>query len=89
MLWSVSDGEEVDDPGGEVQSHVCFTVDHSDAVSVPVAGPGHPTTEQQERRPTHTHTHVTIGHVKLNIRTVWTLESLSLVNKVNSPCFCR
>ncbi len=54
VLWSVSDGEEVDDPGSEVQSHVCFTVDHCDTVSVPVAGPGHTTAEQEKRRPTHT-----------------------------------
>lgn len=55
-MRSISDDEEVDDPGGEVKSHVCFTVDHSDAVSVPVAGPGHTTTEQQERRPAQTYT---------------------------------
>lgn len=58
VLRSISDGEEVDDPGGEVQSHVCFTVDHCDAVPVAVAGPGHSTTEQQERRPTHTEVQV-------------------------------
>lgn len=57
MLRSVSDGEEVDDPGGEVQSDVCFTVDYCDTVSVAIAGSGHTTAEQQEGRPTHTHTH--------------------------------
>lgn len=57
VLRSVSDDEEVDDPGGEVQSYVCFTVDHCDTVPVPIAGPGHTTTEQQERRSTHTHKH--------------------------------
>lgn len=51
VLGSVPDGEEVDDPGGEVQSHVCLTVDHRDTVSVAIAGSGHTTTEQQERRP--------------------------------------
>lgn len=54
MVWSVSDDEEVDDSGGEVQSHVCFTVDHTDTVSVTVAGPGHAATEEEERRPGHT-----------------------------------
>lgn len=54
MVWSVSDDKEVDDSGGEVQSHVCFTVDHTDTVSVSVAGPGHAATEEQERRPGHT-----------------------------------
>lgn len=60
MLRSVFDGEEVDDPGGEVQSHMCFTVDHCDTVSVAVAGSGHTTTKQQERRPTRTHTQVQV-----------------------------
>lgn len=54
VLWSVSDGEEIDDPGGEVQSHVCFTMNHRDTVSVPIAGSGHTTAEEKERRPTHT-----------------------------------
>jgi len=57
VLRSAPDGKEVDDPGGEVQSHVYFTVDHRDAVSVPVAGPGHAAAEQQKRRP-NTHTHI-------------------------------
>lgn len=48
---SVSDDEKVDDPGGEVQSHVGLAVDHRDTVSVAVAGPGHATAEQQERGP--------------------------------------
>lgn len=51
MPRSFSDDEEVNDPGGEVQRYVFFTVDHCDAVSVPVTGPRHTTTEQQERRP--------------------------------------
>lgn len=56
VLRSISNDEEVDNPGGEVQSHMCFTVDDGDAVSVPVAGPGHAPAEQEERRPEHTHT---------------------------------
>ena len=57
VFRSVSDDEEVDDPGGEVQSHVGFTVDHCDTVSVTITGPWHATAEQQEWRPTQTHTH--------------------------------
>ena len=53
MLRPVSDDKEVNDPRGEVQSYVCFIVDHTDAVSVPITGPGHAATEQQKRRPAH------------------------------------
>lgn len=53
MLWAVSDDKEVDDSGGEVQSHMGFIVDHTDTVSVTIAGPGHTTAEQQEGRPGH------------------------------------
>lgn len=69
MLRAASDDEEVDDPGGEVQSHVCFPVDHSDTVSVPVAGPGHTTAEEQERRTTHTHKHTPHGNTHTCIHT--------------------
>lgn len=55
-MRSVSDDEEVDDPGGKVQSYVCFTVDNCDTVSVPVTGPRHAAAEQQERRSTNTDT---------------------------------
>lgn len=54
VVGAISDDKEIDDPGGKVEGHLCFTVDHGDAVSVPVAGPRHATTEQQERRPTQT-----------------------------------
>lgn len=57
---SLSDDEEVDDPRGEVQSHLRFAVDHSDAVSVTVAGSGHTTAEQQERGPARTYTQVQV-----------------------------
>lgn len=60
VLGSVPDGEEVDDPGGEIQSHVRLTVDHRDAVSVAIAGSGHTATEQQERRPTRTDAEVKV-----------------------------
>lgn len=55
VLRSISDDEKVDYPGGEVQSHVCFTVDHCYTVSVAIAGSGHATTEQQERGPAYAH----------------------------------
>lgn len=61
MLGSVPDGEEVDDPGGEIQGYMCLTVDHCDTVSVAIAGSGHTTTEQQERRPTCTDAKVKVG----------------------------
>lgn len=54
VLRSIFDDKEVDDPGGEVQGHVCFTVDHCDAMPVPITGPRHTTTKQQEWWPTHT-----------------------------------
>lgn len=57
-LRSISDDKKVDDPGGEVQSHVCFTVDDCDAVSVSIAGSGHATAEQQERGPACTQAQV-------------------------------
>lgn len=61
VLRSVPDGEEVDDPGGEIQSYVRLAVDHCDAVSVAVAGSGHAAAEQQERRPTCTDAKVKVG----------------------------
>lgn len=54
MLGAISDDKEVDDPGSKVEGHLCFTVDHRDAVPIPVAGSGHATAEQQEWRPTQT-----------------------------------
>lgn len=57
-LRSISNDEEVDDPGSKVQGHVCFTMDHCNTVSVPITSPGHTTTEQQEWRPTETRKHM-------------------------------
>lgn len=51
MVGAVRDHEEVDDPGRKVEGHLRFAVDHCNAVPVPVAGPGHAATEQQEGRP--------------------------------------
>lgn len=51
VLRSISDDEEINNPGGEVQSHVCFAVNHCDTVSVAITGSGHATAEQQERGP--------------------------------------
>lgn len=48
---SISDDKKVDYPGGEVQSHMAFTVDHCYTVSITIAGSGHAPTEQQERGP--------------------------------------
>lgn len=81
MLRSVSDDEEVDDPGGEVQSYVCFTVDHCDTVPVPIAGPGHTTTEQQERRSTHTNTQVQVQFSLPRVKQVTMAYVLHLRNK--------
>lgn len=74
VLRSVFDDEEVDDPGGEVQSDLRLAVDDGDAVPVAVAGSGHPAAEQQERGPGrtcthgHTHTHVhTQGQVQFSL----------------------
>lgn len=55
VLRSISDDKKVDYPGGEVQSHVCFTVDHCYTVSIAIAGSRHATAEQQERGPACTH----------------------------------
>lgn len=66
VVRSISNDEEVNYPRGEIQSYMCFTVDHCDAVSVSIAGSRHPTTEQQERGPTceQTHIQVTFGLLK-------------------------
>lgn len=55
--WSIFDDKEVNDPGSEVQSNVCFIVDDSNAVSVPKACPGHAATEEEEWRPIKMNTH--------------------------------
>lgn len=66
VLRSVFDDEEVDDPGGEVQSDLRLAVDDGDAVPVAVAGSGHPAAEQQERGPGRTRTH---GHTHTHVHT--------------------
>lgn len=58
---AVFDDEEVDDPGGEVQSNLRLAMNDCDAVSVAVAGSGHPAAEQQERGSGHTHAHAHAG----------------------------
>lgn len=45
MVRSISDDKKVDNPGGEVQSHVSFTVNHCYTVSITIAGSGHAPTE--------------------------------------------
>lgn len=62
VLRSISDDEEVNDSGGEVQGHMGFAVDHGDTVPVPIAGPRHATAEQQERRPVQTLSSVQFTH---------------------------
>lgn len=40
--------EEVDDTGGEVQSHQSLIPEHTDTVAVTIAGTGHTTTEDDK-----------------------------------------
>lgn len=45
MLRSISDDKKVNNSGGEVQSHMSFTVNHCYTVSITIAGSGHAPTE--------------------------------------------
>lgn len=68
VLRCISDDKKVDYPGGEVQSHVCFTVDHCYTVSIAITGSGHATAEQQERGPVCTHrVKFSSGYTKINV----------------------
>lgn len=48
MVFSFTNDKEVDNARGEVQRFMGFVVNDRNAVSVPITGPWHPSTEDEE-----------------------------------------